>query len=77
MYHKELIGKEIKLLESKNQHQRGWEGRIIDETKSTIKLEVGKEEKTLFKNNILFLLKKENLIIKGQEINKRPEERIK
>ncbi len=77
MYRKELIGKEIKLLESTNQHQKGWEGRIIDETKSTLKLEVGTKEKTLFKSNIIFLLKKENLIINGREISKRPEERIK
>lgn len=77
MYHKELIGKAVRILESKNSHQKGWEGRITDETKSTLKLEREGKEKILFKNSICFLLKKENLIIKGREINKRPEERIK
>lgn len=76
-YPHELIGERIEVVTSKNKHNMGLKGKIIDETKMTLKIEQQGKMKTLLKNAITFRLVKSGRIIVGQEIRKRPEERIK
>ena len=74
-YSQEIIGKTIKVVESKNKSNIGMEGKIIDETKKTIVIKTKKGEKKLLKNNITIMINNQN--IKGQMLMKRSEERIK
>ncbi len=75
----ELIGKQAKVVESKNRKNIGIGGKIIDETKETITILGGKEKKMLLKQNIIIELKMSGKKIKIRcgEIRKRPEDRIK
>lgn len=75
----ELVGKNIQVVESTNPSEIGLAGKIIDETRSTIKIEMKGKQKVLFKSNIKFRIGTENsgLIIDGKKVAKRPEERLK
>jgi len=71
-----LIGKTIKVVLSKNKTLEGVEGKVIDETKNTIKIVDSKNrEKTLVKGQITFMLGSK--VVEGKKIAKRIEERIK
>ena len=72
----ELIGQEIMVINSTNPAQVGISGKIVDETKSTIKIESKEGIKTLLKSTITFKIKN-NGVIDGRTLMKRPEERIK
>ena len=73
----ELIGKKIKVVEADNASLIGIEGKIIDETKNTIKvLDKNNNEKILVKIQIKFAINGQK-IIDGKTIAKRSEERIK
>jgi len=73
----ELIGEEVEIVVSKNKSNKGISGKIVDETKATIKIEQNGKIKTLLKNNITLKLLNNGLVLEGKQINKRPEERIK
>ena len=73
----ELVGENIEVIDAKNKGNRGKCGKIVDETKMTITIQHNKALKTLLKNEIVFKLSRNNTIIKGKEIMKRPQERIK
>ena len=73
----ELIGEEIEIIASTNESNVGKKGKIVDETKSTIKLQHKNQTKTLMKSAITFKLIKTGQTIEGQDIIKRPEERLK
>ncbi len=77
VYPYELIGQEIEIIDSQNKSNLHLKGKIVDETKYTLKIIHQKKIKTLMKNNITFKIKKTNEIIEGKNITKRPEERIK
>jgi ribonuclease P protein subunit POP4 len=71
----EMIGLKIKVVESSDPGKIGIEGKIIDETKNTFKLEDGK---ILPKKECDFeFYLNEKIIVKGKEILKKPEDRIK
>jgi len=71
-----LIGKTIKVTDSKNKTLVGVEGKVVDETKNTIKIiDKKKREKTFIKNQITFAFN--NTVVEGKKIAKRIEERIK
>ncbi|MCK4589282.1 MAG: ribonuclease P protein subunit [Nanoarchaeota archaeon] len=74
-YPEEIIGKTIEVVESKNSSDVGIRGKIIDETKKTILVKTKKGEKRLLKSNITFTINHQN--IKGKNLLKRSEERIK
>lgn len=70
-----LVGLEVKVTKADNKSQLLLEGKIVDETRYTIKIDTGKGIKMLMKDRI-------SLVVNGQEINGkslvgRPEERIK
>jgi RNase P/RNase MRP subunit p29 len=72
----EFIGAKIKVIKASNKSLEGLEGTIADETKSTFKIINTKgEEKTLLKKGAVFLIS--NQRINGDDILRRPEERIK
>ncbi|HIG92966.1 MAG: ribonuclease P protein subunit POP4 [archaeon GW2011_AR9] len=73
----ELIGENIEVVQSTNQSNLGLRGKIVDETKFTLKVQEGEKIKTLFKNTILFKLSTRGMVIDGKTIIKRPEERLK
>lgn len=81
-YTEEFIGKTIKVVRAKNKSLEGIEGIIVDETKNTFKILKKKkskkneqEEKTVLKKGTVLIIN--NQTINGNEISKRPEERIK
>ncbi|MFP4111631.1 MAG: ribonuclease P component 1 family protein [Candidatus Woesearchaeota archaeon] len=76
----EFIGKKIKIFDSKNKTFKDLEGKIVDETKETIRLKLVDDRViTIFKKEIKFALDccEKNAIIDGKNIIKRPEDRIK
>ncbi|PIZ52124.1 hypothetical protein COY27_01390 [Candidatus Woesearchaeota archaeon CG_4_10_14_0_2_um_filter_33_13] len=77
IYPHELIGEKIVIVASKNPFNLSISGRVVDETKSTIVVEQKDTKKRLFKNNITIKLVRNGQIINGQELAKRPEERLK
>lgn len=77
VYPSELIGQEIEVIGSRNKSNLHLQGKVVDETKYTLKISHQGKHKILLKNNITFKLRKTNQIIKGETIAKRPEERIK
>jgi ribonuclease P protein subunit POP4 len=75
MYAQEIIGKTIKIINSKNKSDVDITGKIIDETKKTIVVKTKKGEKRLLKNNITIMINHQK--IEGKKLLKRSEERIK
>ena len=68
----ELIGSEIEVVSSKNKSLIGVKGKVMEETKNTLKLDNGK---TILKSHVT--IKIGDKIINGEKIQKRPEDRIK
>ncbi len=73
----ELIGEEIEVLESQNKSNRGIKGKVVNETKLTLVVEQGGKRKTLLKRLITFRLVRSGVVIIGDMVAQRPEERIK
>ena len=76
----EFIGLKVKVLESSNENQIGIEGKIVDETKKIIKIESKSGEKSIQKKGSVFefeIPKNGKITIIGNEIEIRPEDRIK
>ena len=71
----EFLGKKIKIIKSPMIHQLNVEGIVVDESKNTFTILVNKVEKKVLKSKRVFLI--EGTKIDGDEINKKPEERIK
>jgi ribonuclease P protein subunit POP4 len=76
VYHpEEFIGLKLQIKESKNKSLEGISGIIIDETKKTFKIKTPKGNKLVLKKDTILII--DEKIISGNEIEKRPEERIK
>lgn len=73
MKSQEFIGLEVEIIDQKSNTKT--KGKIIDETKNTFKVKTLKKEITILKKNKQFIIN--NAIISGNDILKRPEERIK
>lgn len=75
----ELIGQNAKIITTKDPGCIGLKGKIVDETKKTIKIEVSGKEKTLQKNGTVLTLRIENQDVKLDlsALRLRPEDRIK
>lgn len=78
VFPKELIGEKIEIIDSKNKSCLGIQGTIVDETKNTVKVRLPtKRICSLLKNVIVFRLCRTGQVVVGQDITRRPEERIK
>ncbi|MEK6904451.1 MAG: ribonuclease P protein subunit [Nanoarchaeota archaeon] len=76
----ELIGSEVKVIDSSNKSLIGLKGRITDETRSMLALTISNGlEKKLIKNQSTFLIKIKNRMyrISGRLLVGRPEDRLK
>ena len=71
VYRGEIIGKTIKIIDSKNPSNVGIQGKVVNETKNTLVI----DGKRVFKKNII--IKINNQTVEGKQLLKRPEERIK
>mgnify|MGYP001585940102 CR=1 FL=1 len=75
----ELIGLGCRVVESKNMHCVGIEGRIIDEGMKTVVLKTASGRKTIMKKDTVFRLDlgRQKVDVDGNFIIARPEDRIK
>jgi ribonuclease P protein subunit POP4 len=76
----ELIGLEVKILDSTNLSQIGLSGRVVDETRQTLSLETDKGVKSFAKDLCVFLFYLpggESVRVEGRLLVSRPEDRIK
>jgi ribonuclease P protein subunit POP4 len=76
----ELIGLEVKIVESRNRFNTGKKGKVVDETRNMLVLKDDKGEVSSYikeENTFEFSQKGEKVRIKGLLLVKRPEDRIK
>jgi ribonuclease P protein subunit POP4 len=74
----ELIGLRVEVVESTDPSQRQLEGRVVDETRNTLVLEVAGEEKHIPKHGSRFRFAVQGGVeVSGDEIRYRPEDRVK
>ena len=76
----ELIGLRAKVAESSSLPHKGIAGVVVDETKNTLVIRVGKEEKIVPKKGRVFLFtlpSKEKVRLEGDKIAFRPYDRPK
>lgn len=75
----EFIGSDFEVITSKNKSDEGIKGKILDETFHSFDIVSNGNVKKLMKKNITFKVRKGSTwyIISGQDIEFRPEERIK
>ncbi|MBI1978884.1 MAG: ribonuclease P protein component 1 [Candidatus Aenigmarchaeota archaeon] len=76
----ELIGLKVKIVKSTDSTQKGITGKVIDETYNTLKIETKDKEKTVIKENCVFIFTlpdKTKVQVDGKLLVSRPEDRIK
>ena len=80
VFRHEFIGLTVEVIDSNHEGLVGLQGRIIDETRNTIKIDTGSNEKIIPKASVTFLFtlpEGEKVSIDGKVILARPEDRIK
>ena len=75
----ELIGLSCTIVKSKNSHQIGLNGIVVDETMRTVSLETGKGIKKILKQGSVLRidLRDKKILLEGSYLVARPEDRIK
>lgn len=75
----EYIGCKVMVEKSSNPCNIGLHGKVIDETKNTLRVQTCKGSKTIIKKECCFVLKRNNdeFRINGNQIDLRPEDRVK
>ncbi len=80
IFRHEFIGLTVEVTDSNHEGFVGIQGKIIDETRNTIKIDTGNVEKLVPKSEVTFLFtlpQGELVYIDGKVIVARPEDRIK
>ena len=80
VFRHEFIGLTVEVIDSNHEGLIGIHGIIIDETRNTIKIDTGEDEKIIPKENVTLLFTLPNgdkVSIDGKVILARPEDRIK
>lgn len=77
MLRHELIGCNIKIIESKNHTLVGLKGKIINETQNTITLQNQRVTKKIIKNQIKIRINNQTKVINGEDLIGRPYDRIR
>lgn len=80
VFRHEFIGLTVEVIDSNHEGFIGIKGIIIDETRNTVKVDTGKNEKLVPKEEVTFLFtlpQGEKVSIDGKVIIARPEDRIK
>lgn len=77
----ELIGLQVRIADSANRQQIGLQGRVVDETRNTLTVEIAGHDKRFVKDQCDFSFtlpgSKTRVRVHGQVIVGRPEDRIK
>ncbi len=74
----ELIGLEVEVLDATDPTQAHVRGRVVDETRNTLVLEIQGDEKRIPKHGSRFRFEIQGgLEVDGEEIRFRPEDRVK
>ncbi|MEK6959353.1 MAG: ribonuclease P protein subunit [archaeon] len=75
----EMIGLNVLVIESSAPERKGIEGKVVDETENTFKILTKNGEKIAPKKECVFKfdLGKEKVVVKGMDVLKKPEERVK
>lgn len=73
----ELIGEEVVVVKAANLALLGITGKIVDETKATIRVLQEGKIKTLLKSAVTLKLIRTGKIIDGKTLLRRPEDRLK
>jgi ribonuclease P protein subunit POP4 len=74
----ELIGLEVEVLQATDPSQAHVRGRVVDETRNTLVLEIHGDEKRIPKHGSRFRFEIQGgLELDGEEIRFRPEDRVK
>lgn len=75
----ELIGLSAKVISSSDSSLKDISGKIVDETKNTLRFEVDGKEKILLKKGTVLLLKigEKEIRLNVSQMTYRPEDRIK
>ena len=74
----ELIGLEVEVLHATDPSQAHVRGRVVDETRNTLVLEIRGDEKRIPKHGSRFRFEIQGgLEVDGEEIRFRPEDRVK
>ncbi len=77
-YPHELIGEKVKIAKATNKSLEGVSGEIVDETRQLILVQTENKVVKVLKTVIIELeLLGSGQVLSGEEISKRPEERIK
>lgn len=77
LYPHELIGEKVTIAESKNQSLQGLVGEIVDETKNTLVIKTTSKTVNVLKSAIIKITLQSGEMLTGEQLAKRPEERIK
>ncbi|MCI5866641.1 MAG: ribonuclease P protein component 1 [Methanosphaera sp.] len=80
VFRHELIGLTVEVTDSNHKQNIGIKGKIIDETRNTIVVDTGSQEKQLIKDTVVFTLylpENKKVSVDGKYIVARPEDRIK
>ena len=80
VFRHKFIGLAVEIIDSTHEGLLGIHGIIIDETRNTIKIDTGNDEKIIPKENVTFLFtlpEGDKVSIDGKYILARPEDRIK
>lgn len=75
MIREELVGRTATVVEATNNDLVGITGKVVDETKETLRLRTDRGEKTLIKEQVL--LEVDGVRIQGALLTARPEKRTK
>ena len=75
----ELIGLEVKVMDSSDRGRKGFSGRVVDETKHTLRIESAAGEKVVPKKECVFGFKTPEGVVEveGIRLCHRPEDRTK
>ncbi len=76
----ELIGLEVTVAESTNKQIVGLHGKVVDESRQTLKIKSEKGEKTVVKDQCIFSFCLPTGIcvrVEGKQLVSRPEDRVK
>lgn len=80
VFRHEFIGLTIEVTDSNHKECVGIKGKIIDETRNTLVVDTGDDEKRLIKDQVefkLYLPEDKIVLVEGKYIVARPEDRIK
>ena len=75
----ELIGFSVEIVDSKNRSNIGIKGKIVDETRNSLVIRTNKGEKTVIKDQCIFVfrLPEGKIRVDGELLVARPEDRIR